>query len=307
MRFVRRDGPRIFLDSRDLIQLLERSEPVSATELERELRPRHGRIVLTYTNVAELVAQTPDQRPDHARVRDLMRRLAALPHTFLRFADLPSLEFRAAIEGFEAGRPPRVVDPYVIYWWETFWSLPLPLVRTIENPARLGLLCNWSLAQQVEGLVLLDPDCLRVDESDLVELHENIADDRNRLKAARGRADSFAAGIIDQFIRHEWPEPTGGIDQFCAYVASTPTACAGWRLGHDVYEEFRGNLTAKPRKGDIADFAHVHLIPYVTHATLDRAWRNRCEQACQRRAREGSHLIGAEKIYPSLAEILRAL
>jgi hypothetical protein len=307
MKFVRRDGPRIFLDSRDLIQLLERSEPVSAGELERELRPRHGRIVLTYTNVAELVAQTREQRPDTARVRDVMRRLAALPHAFLRFADLPRLEFRAAIEGFEAGRSPRLIDPYVTYWWETFWSLPLPLVRAIEDPARLDVLCNWSLAQQIGCLALLNPDCLRVDESDLVELHESVADDRNRLKASRGRADSFAAGIIDQFIRYKWPEPSGGLDQFCAYVAADPTACTGWRLGHDVYEEFRGNLTAKPRKGDIADFAHIHLVPYVTHATLDRAWRTRCEQAGQRRAREGVHLIGHDKVYASLAEILRAL
>lgn len=305
LQFVRRDGPRLFLDSRDLINLVEKSTPVSPRELSIELERRNGRIVLTYTNVSELVPQTDEQAPDRMRVRNIMRELERIPHIYFRMSSLTRLEFRAAIEAFGTGQPIRSVDPYVTYFWETFWPLPLPQARAVERIEKLNLLCTWSLAQQIEGL-LMNRECLRFDGSDREKLAESVADDRDRLGTSRGSKKSFIAGVKRQFVNNGWPAPSDDIDGFCAFVHDTPAACPSWRLGHDVYEEYRCNLTAKPVKNDIPDFTHIHMLPYVSHATLDRAWRTKCQQARDRRAKEGIHLVGYDRIYSDLGGILNA-
>jgi hypothetical protein len=304
-RFVRRDGPRLFLDSRDLINLLEKSHPVSPAVLTKELEKRNGRIVLTYTNVAELVPQTESKVPDTRRVQHLMRQLEKIPHVYFRVSDLPRRELRAAIEAFETGRPIASVHPYVEHFWETFWPLPLPQASAVERPERLALLCRLSLADHVEGL-LSNRECLRFDSSDGDALTESVEDDRDRLKTMRGSKKSFMAGIKQQFVKHGWSDPVGGVDEFCAFVHDTPAAAPAWRLAHDVYEEYRCNLTTKPVKNDIADFTHLHALPYATHVTLDNAWRKRCELARDRRAKQGVHFAGYNHLYQDLDAILRA-
>lgn len=219
--------------------------------------------------------------------------------------DLPRRELLAAVKAFESGRPVESVDPCVTYFWETFWALPLPAARAIELPGKLDLLCKWSLAQQIEGL-LINRECLRFDDADREQLAESVADDRNRLKTSRGSKKSFLVGVKQQFVDYEWPAPSGGIDEFCAFVHDTPAACPSWRLAYDVYEEYRCNLTTKPVKNDIPDFTHLHMLPYVTHATLDRAWRTRCAQARDRRAKEGVHPVGYDRIYDDVGSILSA-
>jgi hypothetical protein len=306
VKFARRDGPRLFLDSRDLINVLERSSPVTPAALAKELERRNGRLVLTYTNVAELVPQTESQAPNRHRVRKLMRELQKIPHIYFRISDLPRRELSAAIEAFETGRAVAPIDPYVEHFWETFWPVALPQARAVEARERLALLCRWSLAEQVEGL-LMNRECLRFDDSNRDHLAESVDDDRERLKTRRGSKKSFMVGVKRQFVKHGWSAPSGGIDEFCEWVHDTPAAAPAWRLAHDVYEEYRCNLTTKIVKNDIPDFTHVHALPYATHVTLDRAWRKRCELARDRRAKQGIHLAGYDRLYENLAAVLSAL
>ena len=307
IKFERRDGPRVFLDTRDLINVIERQTPLGAEELANELSRHNGRIVLAFTNVAELVPQTETQEPDRGRVKAICDAIESIPHAYFRIADVPHLELRAAVEAFEANRPIKPADPYVTYFWETFWPLALPLARKVERtPDRLNLLCRWSLFQQVNGL-LLNRESLRFDSASGASLSEAVEDDRKRLKTARGWKKSFAAGVKSQFIRFRWSAPSGGIDEFCDFVWSERTACPGWRLAHDVYEEFRANLTARAKKNDIPDFTHLHVLPYVTHATLDRAWRTRCEQAARRASQTSAPADAYTRIFPNLDAILAAL
>src|SRR5690349_987778 len=100
INFVRRDGPRVFLDSRDLIDVVERHTPVGPAELARELSRRNGRIVLAFTNIAELIPQTETQEPDRGRVRAICDAVESIPHAYFRIADVPRLELRAAVEAF---------------------------------------------------------------------------------------------------------------------------------------------------------------------------------------------------------------
>src|SRR5436309_1099880 len=122
MRFIRRDGARLFLDSRDLIRLIEKGEPLSTAQFAAELRKRHARIVLVHSNVSELVPQNDNTPADPRRVDRLMRELETIPHTYLRAPDLGREEFSAALRAYESAKPVRPIDPYFDHWWETLWK-----------------------------------------------------------------------------------------------------------------------------------------------------------------------------------------
>ena len=132
---------------------------------------------------------------------------------------------------------------------------------------------------------------------------EALDEDRTLHGSKRGVPATWLAAIQKPFIRFGWPEPDGRYEAFAKFVEGTPDACPGWRIGVAVYEESRSNVTSRVKSGDIADFSHVHFLPYVTHATLDRAWRSRCAQAAQRLAREGHHQRALERIYANLEEV----
>lgn len=110
----------------------------------------------------------------------------------------------------------------------------------------------------------------------------------------------------NQFVRCGWKEPQGGIEAFSEFVRNRDDTCPGWRISHDVYEEFRCNLTAAPKKGDIPDFSHITILPYVTYATLDRAWRTRCEQTRDRLRKSGLEFAAYDRVAADLDAILRA-
>jgi hypothetical protein len=307
IQFVRREGPRLFLDTRDLISLIEKSEPLSVAQLARRLQHVHGRVVLVYTTVAELVPQTEFQKADRGRVREIMKLLEQLPLSYMRSPEISRHEFRAAIDAFESGKPVQRVDPYVDQWWETFWKIPPDLMERLRPRGEINLLRSLPLWKQVEILVVNNPEALRFGAIDQDEIRKVVEDDRQRLGTSRGSAKSFLAGVKNTFIRHQWPEPKGGIEAFSEFVRSNADVCPGWRISHDVYEEYRCNLSGSVTKNDIPDFSHILILPYVTHATLDRAWRSRCAQAKNRLQKSGLSFAAYDRIHANLADVLTSL
>jgi hypothetical protein len=306
MHFIRRDGPRIFLDTRDLIGVLEKGAPVSVAELTRLLSKVSGRLVLVYTNVAELVPQTENKKADRSHVRFLMRELERLPLSYIRSQEISRHEFRAAIDGFEDSTSVRQVNPYVNQWWQVMWQIPPENMRFIA-PDKDAALKRMSLTEMIDHLVSENPEALRFGENDRESLAESVEDDRQRLGTSRGSSASFRAGVKSLFIRFGWPEPKGGIDAFSEFVRADTRICPGWRISHDVYEEYRCNLTGRVTKSDIPDFSHVTVLPYVTHATLDRAWRTRCAQARGRAQKAGLWTAPYDRIFADLSAVLSSL
>jgi len=303
MRFLRRDGDRLFLDSRDLIQLIEAADPLSIDHFAKLLSSRNARVVLAFTNVAELVPQTPAKPPDRRRVRNLMDQLERLPHAYLRTPELGRAEFERALHAFERSIPIAQFDPYVEHWWETFWEVPPSIVCHIEPRAQIEYRNRLSLADQVE-LLLHNRQCLAVGERHEAELQNVVSEDRARLKTLRGSRKTFIAAVTTELLRYGRPEPSGGVERFADFIRSRTDVCPGWRISHDVYEEYRCNLTAVPQTNDIPDLSHVQILPYVSHATLDRAWRTRCRQARDRLAKDGLRFSAYDRVYPDLAAIL---
>jgi hypothetical protein len=301
VKFKRVDGDRLFLDSRDLIALIERSRPVAANEFARELSDRGTRVVITYTNLTELLPRNAAGGVDRPRALALVRRLEQLPLAFLRQPDLARREFEEALRAFTEKRSPRPLKPYVDQWWETFSKTPSEYVPYLR-PKLYAALRRMTLSEEISALLDSGED-LAENPEDVAVVAKALDEDRGLHGSKRGVAATWLAAIQKPFIRFGWLEPEEGYEAFANFVKDTPAACPGWRIGVAVYEESRSNITSRVKSGDIADFSHVHFLPYVTHATLDRAWRSRCAQAAQRLAREGRPEPALERIYENLEAV----
>jgi len=304
VKFKRVDGDRLFLDSRDLIALVEHGRPVNAREFAKELTDRPARIVLTYTNVTELLPRNAAGGVERSRALALVEELERLPLAFLRQPDLARREFEEARRAFAERRRPRLLHPYVDQWWETFSRIPSEFVPHLR-PKLYGALRRMTLSEEISAL-LDSGDDLGEKPDHVAMLAEALDEDRARHGSKRGVAETWLAAIQKSFMRFGWPEPDGGYEAFAQFVKETPEACPGWSIGVAVYEESRSNITSRVKSGDITDFSHVHFLPYVMHATLDRAWRSRCAQAAQRLVREGHPEQALQRIYANLAEVRAA-
>jgi len=303
VRFLRRDHTSVFLDSRDLIRLVERSQPVSVATFAEMLKKRKGRIVLIYTNVAEVIPQNDVTRADPAYVMSFLDELERMPHIYMRTFDLAHDEFREAVRAFQGNGRVIPIDPFVNHWWETAWITPPWIARRIDRPEVLLFRDRMSLAEQVVGL-LDDPKQLRFEKRHETALSKVLAADRIALGTSRGTREVFEMAVARRLDSFGWPEPRGGIRAFAQYIRVTPGACPGWRAGFDVWEEFRCDHGAKSKVNDIRDMTHVEILPYVAHATLDRAWRSRCKQARDRLAHKNLWCEPFDRVCKDLEQII---
>ena len=257
MRFVRRFGETVFLDTRDLIRLIERDEPLPIRDLRKILTRRRARVVLAFSNVMELVPHNERQPPDRGRVKSIMRDLASLPNISIRSTEIERLEFQAAVAAFEdgfargqaqvalgLGAGVAAVAGQAAGGEEGAHLLLEEVVAGRLGGGRRG---GMDLSQQVD-LLLFNPSALRFNLKDQDLLRSAITDDRDRLGAKRGARASLAASIKSIFIRHHWAEPTGGLESFIDFVLASPAMCPGWWVSHGVYENFAAiSLAFRPR------------------------------------------------------------
>jgi hypothetical protein len=304
MHFKRREGPRVFVDSRDLIQLLEHGRPVPMREFAAELTIRRGRVVLSQSNVVELIPQNDTVDAERRRVVELLRKLEQLPHIYIR---IPSWyeEFTAALAAYQTGSDVQTIDPYVEYWWETFFDTPLFIARAVYPADLFRYLTSIPLSQQLD----IPPEQLRkfrLRTGVAREISEAVKADRNQFGVGRDTREEMIAAITRDFARWRWPPPRGGFDDFAVFVRNTPNACPSWRLRFDLYHEYRADPAYRPRSGDIYDLSHAETLPYVTHMTLDKFWRDLCRRAAERLSKAGHSYPHFAKVYPSLKEIVES-
>jgi len=233
-----------------------------------------------------------------------MRRLESIPHVYLRSPDLALRECRVTLDAYHDGVTLRTVDPYVERWWNTMWKIPPSIAPYVMPPFHIAYLNSLSLPEQINFL-LAEPEVIRFTEAHQEKARLAMAKDREKFGTRRGTNEAFTGALARLIIWGGWPEPRGGIGAFVKHVKMTREALKGWKTGFAVWEEFRCNLTARAETSDLPDFSHVQILPYVSYATLDRAWQVRCEQALKRLAKLGDHTADhLRRVHPSLESIL---
>ena len=279
---------RIFLDSRDLIPLLDRSEPCNIDELGKWLRVGGHSIALSLT-VAFEMAPPLIWRASTALATTRFNLLERLPLIYLADGFIPQMELQAAVDARNSGGEYEAVDPTVPR---------LDRALEVNGPHINRLFLNYPLAELMFDLAMAAPSVLGESTSRESRLHTMLAADRSN-PSPPSPSSHFKAKVARDLRLHRVGAPKCGIDAFADWVYRSPSRCPGLRLSFEVFNRIRENRADRGQLQDFEDLAHVGVIPYVDVATLDKRMADYV-----RRATRGLGVAWAEKVRPSLSALL---
>lgn len=285
----------IFLDSRDLIDVVDYSRPISHLALAKELRARDAVVLSTMTNVLESTARVPDIQ----RVVDLLRRLEDVPHVFSNHANISEREFRNAQLASATGG----VSAPTLLLHRSFWRALVP-PSIANDPTRADfhkMLDNLPMADQV-AVALTDGQGFNWSPDFAAAMGDILSRHREVLGAASPNKELFQYFVCDQLASFNLE--VADLEAFASWLFRSPAVCPGWRLGHETFQELRRDVKVRFKDSDTRDLMHVYFIPYVSAATLDAQWREYCARAGRRLAAIGITLPYLENIHRNLDDLL---
>lgn len=279
---------RVFLDTKDLISVLERGEPCDVNALGRSLVNGSHRLCISVANVRELAAPLVEGDSSGPSVTKTLADLEKLPLTYLREHKVIPLEIIAAMSAYSGGEEPATVTPYS----DRF-------DKAIEEMIPTRLFLNYPLPEIVFDL-WQDPSIFRKRLD-----HESRL--RNVLDADRGlgRLPKKKVRFRDTIRRHA--DSCGislaqDLNRFSYWLYENPLRCPGTRLIFEVFQVFVGDQQAAAEAGHFGDLGHVGCLPYVDLMTLDGQMRSYVESATR-----GWNPSPSKKVVSSVEDVLRRL
>lgn len=287
----------MFLDSKDLINLIRYSDPISADEARTWFVKHNATLVLTHSNVSEFV---PVSESDRLRIRAELITLESFPLTYARVGQIRCAEFRNARVALREHTAYVAPDIFVSTFWRTFWPEPgggLNVVLTRQLERMVGL----RLWEQV--FVLWS------NAANFVNAPADTAAVQRMLTTLRSAAKPRRARFRDE-LRHA-AESCGDSDEvppeLPSWINADPNRCAGWRLYFEVIQAWLRNRTDCAKDGDVNDLTHMFAVPYVDFMTLDVRFVEYCRQASDELQRYDSSVNYAARVFPSFAALCAAL
>ncbi len=285
-------------DSRDLIDLLERNQPVTGEQLAVFLLDHNHELVMSFTNVRELVG-TLAVNGDFLRVRPWLQFLEQVPHLYIREILIPRDEIQSAVDAFntdDAYRPPTV---FVRRWDQTLMPLPSRGQAPLEN------LVNVRLDDIVYWIYQDRPAIFAPPARYLATLQRQFEEDRRAWQARQAPTEEhFIRTVRKHSATNRIALPAGREDEFARWVYENPGRCPGIQLIHEVYRAIMENLNDVPEAGDFSDLAHVYALPYVESATLDRRMRHYVRIGSECVLARGGLVNYTERVYENLATFI---
>jgi hypothetical protein len=262
---------RLYLDSRDLINVISRRRPVGPDELRTLLTDRDTTLVYSWSSVLETV-NVGNLRESRARLEIL----DGFPHSFI--LGLPVLiraEFRTALAAFRRQNAEFIsLKP-----WETRLD---KAIRDRGQRDPLDLLINFTLTDFVLPLLYFNPEvCRNREEVQRSFMHDVTLDRRHNRRVRRSRR-WVLSGVVKMLYRSGILLTRDELEEFVDWLLGIGSACPGWRFFSESYKEFCDNLTDQGNRGDIPDFSHTTALPYVDALTLDRRMADYCRRAGRR-------------------------
>jgi len=248
----------VYLDTKDLINVLERSEPVSPEELSSTLREADAQLALSFITVAEMSAPLLKQSA-RTNVMSLLNQLEALPHRFLADCHVERLELEEAVEAYSSGREYSPIDPFVRRF---DYTIPLK-----GSPAT-AVCVNYSIAETIWDLWRNKPALFNGYATHYGAYQAVLAQDRALADPPTLRAN-FPSAVQRAIELHGVRTFDVEIQKLGEWIYSSPSRCPAKRLTYEVWHRLRSNITDKPKPSDMSDFNHLFALPYVDAATLD--------------------------------------
>jgi hypothetical protein len=286
---------RLFLDSKDLINLVRRSKPFTVDVADTWLRERDASIVLCQTTISEFIPVATD---DRLRVRWELQHLERLPTEYIRLGDLAAAELTNAAAAYAAHLPLVAPRPFVSTFWQTFWSYDRSNGEDVAITRQLERRVRFRLDEQVD-MLWSEPETL-MNTRTRADLMQEILD-RQRLRTPHERfIDDLVAALSDCEMTGET-----NIDRFANWLWARPRAAPAWRLFWQTSEELTLNHEDVAKPGDVRDLTHVSAVPYVDAATLDNRFLSYARQATAKLRRIDASIDYEGKLFRSFEAIVK--
>lgn len=247
---------KLYLDTRDLINILERAKPFSENELFQCLQQGSHQLAVSFHTVSELSAPLASPTAK-TNVMALLNRLERMPITFMH-SKIEGLELKEALDAFSSQREYKDIHPFVNRFDQT--------VDLDANPPT-SIYINYPLAETVwdlhthGGLLGL--------ESYATKMRELIAADRSLLKPPSLKTN-FANVIQRNLKLYKQSWSTVSLPNFATWVYNNSNRCPSMRLGHEVWHKIVDNKTDTLEDSDMEDYQHLSCLPYIDLMTLDK-------------------------------------
>ena len=276
---------KIYLDARDLIEILQNGKPCNADELNKSLRRGNHELVLSFEVVCEISA--PLAHPAaKTNVMTLLNCLDELPIAFIHPA-IESLELQEALSAFSAEREWNPILPFVKRFDETVDPHGLPPT---------AMFINYPLAPTVWDLHCYG--ALKGLEGYAPKMRKLFSTDRS-LKTPPTLKAHFPTVMERHLKTCKVSRANIPIQGFASWVYENPNRCPSIRLGYEVWHQLGKNKTDPLEDSDMEDYQHVLCLPYVDLMTLDRRMHNYVSQAAV-----GLCLDYGRRIFRSVHEVL---
>jgi hypothetical protein len=286
---------RLYLDSRDLIDLVSTSSPIPPKKIANVLRDNYWAVVYSFSNVCETAI--PEDLEETKR-RALL--LKSLPHAFIRgMPPIRCMEFKAATRAFESQVEPAAINPYVEHWYQTF--LYRAQDREMKRAAR------FRFEDQVVFMVANNPDLCRNLPAHTAKVQQAVEEDREVSDPVRRNRQRFEGGVAVALADCGLPMPMAGKKELAHWIRENPTRCPSWRLFDEGYLKFASNVSDSVDHGDMNDWSHVSSLPYVDAITLDRRIASYARAAADNLKRLNPACTYAERIFKNTEEWLKAV
>jgi len=291
---------KILLDTRDLINAMERGLPISADELETYLRAGNHEVVLSNTSVREFAGPLA-RGGDFMRLRPLLQRLESIPHTYVKEVTIVAEELAAAAESFLVGGEPADIRPFVDRWDRTM--LPLRDGR----PGIGSMLVGLRLDEIVHAIYRSDAQLFAPLERYTPALRALLNADRELLRTGQAPArEQFVRSVKKHAARHGVRLPEGREDEFGEWIYANPDRCPGLRLSIEVFRALTANYGDLPEPSDFGDLSQIFVVPYVDVATLDNRIRAYVRSASRKIVRMGGTHNFIERIFGNVSDVVAA-
>ncbi len=281
---------KIYPDSKDLIDLFEKSYPCSPDEFENELNINNAEIVLSSTNIEELSAPLSHSKKD-ANIMKTLIRIEKMPIRFISESKIVFLELNEAVHAFNEEREYLQINPFVSRFDETLSDDGLPPTKIYINYGLAETVFDlWRAGFDFKGLKGYAPKYRR-----LFEIERNIPDKPNLRK-------EFTY-VVDRNLKSNKLEiPPQRLKSFAEWIYKEPKRCPSLRIGYEVHHNMVKDRKSIPQDSTMDDLNYANYIPYVDLISFDRRMYHYIKQTCL------NEKLGYEKcLYKNVSEIFAVL
>lgn len=265
---------KICLDTHSLINIIEKSPPLSADDFENELKTNGHELILSLTNILEISAPLFDNRVRDANViwQSLIS-IEKMPVKFIESARLIELELKEALKAFTQKREYQQFSPFVDRFVKTLLSPP-PICKKF---------LKYSLAETIFDLLMNDPEDFNKKSHQQSKQLQDVVESSRKLMDNQfnpNLRDNFVHTIRRNLSLVKLPVPSQGLEAFAKWIYKIPTRCPSIRLGYEVFHYYLRNKSDASKQGDMGDLSHLRSIPYVDLITLDRRMSHYAGRVC---------------------------